>query len=105
MRTSSVWRLLVSRREGSRDAATKPFDETLDRRIWSLNAERLAWDKTLSDRRRNVPLEVEQLVNDLLDQQRAAIPTPPPEPEDFPVQDASGIIKQHARRSKLIHNT
>lgn len=45
---------------------TEPFNEDLDRRIWSLNAERMALDKELGDRRRKTPLDMERLVEDML---------------------------------------
>ncbi|GJJ12491.1 hypothetical protein Clacol_006733 [Clathrus columnatus] len=45
---------------------TEPFDEILDRRIWSLNAERMVWDKELGDRRRRIPTEIEHLVESML---------------------------------------
>lgn len=48
---------------------TEPFDEVLDRSIWALSAERIAWDKTLSDRRRSAPLEIEEHVQEMLDKQ------------------------------------
>ena len=47
----------------------EPFDETLDRRIWTLNAERIGWDNTLADYRRQTPLQVERLMADLIEQQ------------------------------------
>ncbi|KAH7096120.1 hypothetical protein BKA62DRAFT_42065 [Auriculariales sp. MPI-PUGE-AT-0066] len=46
---------------------TEPFDEALDRNIWALDAERTAWDKTLSDRRRAAPAEVAAMVQNMLD--------------------------------------
>ncbi|KAF8526849.1 hypothetical protein BU17DRAFT_82268 [Hysterangium stoloniferum] len=50
---------------------TEPFDEVLDRRIWSLSTERMTWDKELADRRRTAPAEIQYLVEDLLARERA----------------------------------
>ena len=41
----------------------------MDRRIWSLSEERIAWDKTLSQRRRDIPKQVEEMIRDLLQQE------------------------------------
>ncbi|KZV91592.1 hypothetical protein EXIGLDRAFT_675884 [Exidia glandulosa HHB12029] len=90
--------------------ATEPFDEALDRSIWALSAERIAWDKTLSDRRRSAPLEVEALVQDLLDKQSELEP-PIPSPSDMVVDaDASfdadrhrEVAASHAFMSEAVH--
>jgi hypothetical protein len=62
---------------------TEPFDEVLDRRIWSLSTERMTWDKELAERRRIAPAEVQHLVEDLLARQRAAEHVPPPVQDDM----------------------
>ena len=46
------------------------FDESLDRRVWSLSDQRLKWDLEIALKRRGVPLEVEALMRDLISQQR-----------------------------------
>lgn len=46
------------------------FDESLDRRVWSLSDQRLKWDLEIALKRRGVPLEVEALMRDLIAQQR-----------------------------------
>jgi len=51
---------------------TEPYDEVLDRKIWTLSKERIAWDRTLAERRRQTPREIERLVSDLLRRQREA---------------------------------
>ncbi|KAG6813098.1 hypothetical protein H0H92_013952 [Tricholoma furcatifolium] len=48
---------------------TEPFDEALDRRIWSLADTRLQWQKRIAEKRRALPLEVEKTVLDLFNQQ------------------------------------
>ncbi|KZS99338.1 hypothetical protein SISNIDRAFT_448240 [Sistotremastrum niveocremeum HHB9708] len=58
--------------DGEIDRGTEMFDEVLDRRIWSLSEERIAWDKTLSQRRRQAPAQVEALLTDLLERQDEA---------------------------------
>ena len=47
------------------------FDEALDRRVWSLSDQRLKWDLEMALKRRGVPQEVEELMRDLIAQQRA----------------------------------
>lgn len=42
------------------------FDETLDRRIWSLADNRIKWHTLIAERRRKVPTETERTVTTLL---------------------------------------
>ncbi|KAH8120282.1 hypothetical protein DFH11DRAFT_48718 [Phellopilus nigrolimitatus] len=49
---------------------TDQFDESLDRRVWSLSDQRLKWDLEIAVKRRGVPSEVEALMRDLVAQQR-----------------------------------
>jgi len=42
------------------------FDETLDRRIWSLADNRIKWHTLIAERRRKVPTEAEGTVTTLL---------------------------------------
>ena len=44
----------------------EPFDETLDRRIWSLADNRIKWHTLIAERRRKVPIEMEGTVTTLL---------------------------------------
>ncbi|KAH0830461.1 hypothetical protein J3R83DRAFT_1886 [Lanmaoa asiatica] len=46
----------------------EPFDEALDRHIWSLSDQRLKWDKEIADRRRSRPEAIEKLVMESLAQ-------------------------------------
>lgn len=46
----------------------EPFDEALDRHIWSLSDQRLKWDKEIADRRRSRPEDIEKLVMESLAQ-------------------------------------
>ncbi|PPQ86855.1 hypothetical protein CVT25_012574 [Psilocybe cyanescens] len=48
----------------------EPFDEALDRRIWSLADTRLQWHKRIAETRRTVPMEIESTVSTLLEQHR-----------------------------------
>ncbi|KAJ1309778.1 hypothetical protein OPQ81_006544 [Rhizoctonia solani] len=57
---------------------TEPYDELLNGRRQASTEEQLVWDKTLADRRRKAPKEVERVVEDLLMRQRMAIPVPSP---------------------------
>ncbi|KAF8197436.1 hypothetical protein BJ912DRAFT_953413 [Pholiota molesta] len=54
--------------EGGRDMEV--FDETLDRRIWSLADTRLQWHKRIAETRRSIPSEIESTVVNLLAQHR-----------------------------------
>ncbi|THH09466.1 hypothetical protein EW145_g1984 [Phellinidium pouzarii] len=49
---------------------TDQFDESLDRRVWSLSDQRLKWDLEIAVKRRSIPLEVEALMRDLISHQR-----------------------------------
>ncbi|KAF9567640.1 hypothetical protein CPC08DRAFT_680979 [Agrocybe pediades] len=49
---------------------TDIFDETLDRRIWSLADTRLQWHKRIAERRRTAPKEVEGTISELLEKHR-----------------------------------
>jgi len=51
---------------------TDQYDEALDRRVWSLSDQRLKWDLEIGLKRRNTPSDVETLVRDLIETQRAA---------------------------------
>ena len=42
------------------------FDETLDRRIWSLADNRIKWHTLIAERRRKIPIETEKTVTALL---------------------------------------
>lgn len=42
------------------------FDETLDRRIWSLADTRLQWHKRIAETRRTIPKEIEAALSTLL---------------------------------------
>lgn len=52
----------------------EPFDEALDRRIWSLADTRLQWHRRIAETRRSVPLELGTSISSILDQQRANDP-------------------------------
>ncbi|KZT03421.1 uncharacterized protein LAESUDRAFT_738283 [Laetiporus sulphureus 93-53] len=49
----------------------EPFDEGFDRHIWALSEQSLKWDKELAARRQKHPVEVERLLEELLNRQRA----------------------------------
>ncbi|QRV85957.1 hypothetical protein RhiJN_28014 [Ceratobasidium sp. AG-Ba] len=85
---------------------TEPFDELLVRRRQALTEEQLVWDKTLADRRRKAPREVERVMEDLLVRQSMAIPVPlptepvaPRETPDIPRWDE--IVETHAQTAVL----
>ncbi|KAG0705246.1 hypothetical protein DFH29DRAFT_908351 [Suillus ampliporus] len=52
------------------DEEMEPFDEALDRHIWSLSDQRLKWDREIAGRRRTRPTEVEALVQGVYAQHR-----------------------------------
>lgn len=49
----------------------EPFDEGLDRHIWSLSDQSLQWDGEIARKRREKPLEVERLMRELVEAQKA----------------------------------
>jgi len=51
----------------------EPFDESLDRRIWSLADTRLQWHKRIAETRRTVPVDIENSLMTLLKQDRAVL--------------------------------
>ncbi|KAF5374839.1 hypothetical protein D9758_000397 [Tetrapyrgos nigripes] len=46
------------------------FDEALDRRVWSLADNRLAWHKEIANKRRTIPQEVERTLHKLFEQEK-----------------------------------
>ncbi|KIM80935.1 hypothetical protein PILCRDRAFT_9343 [Piloderma croceum F 1598] len=54
------------------DQEIEPFDEALDRHIWSLSDQRLKWDREIARTRTEKPREVETMLRDLFDRQREA---------------------------------
>lgn len=67
---------------------TEPFDEALDRRIWSLSVEKMQWDKELAERRREVPVQMESLLEDILAQAGTEAEDPPySEEQDSTIMD------------------
>ncbi|KAG1883136.1 hypothetical protein F4604DRAFT_1921041 [Suillus subluteus] len=53
------------------DEEMEPFDEALDRHIWSLSDQRLKWDREIGGRRRTRPTEIEALVQGVYTQHRS----------------------------------
>lgn len=49
-----------------------PFDEALDRTVIALREQSLVSEQTIAERRRTVPVKVQDLLADLLERQRAA---------------------------------
>ncbi|KAG6861900.1 hypothetical protein C0995_010606 [Termitomyces sp. Mi166 len=49
---------------------TEPFNEALDRKIWSLADTRLQWQKRIAEKRRTLPQQFERTILDLFNQQR-----------------------------------
>ena len=43
----------------------EPFDESLDRRVWSLSDQRLKWDLELALKRRETPTAIQELMQEL----------------------------------------
>jgi len=46
----------------------EPFDEALDRHIWSLSDQRLKWDREIAGRRRTRPGEIEAQIREVYSQ-------------------------------------
>ncbi|KAF9050788.1 hypothetical protein BDZ89DRAFT_940399 [Hymenopellis radicata] len=55
--------------ESDQGVNMEPFDEALDRQIWSLADSRLGWHKSLAETRRTVPREIEAALESLQAQQ------------------------------------
>src|ERR1700691_2476013 len=53
-------------------AEIEPFDEALDRHIWSLSDQRLKWDREIARTRTEKRREVETMLQDLFDRQLEA---------------------------------
>lgn len=70
------------------------FDETLDRRIWSLADTRLQWHKRIAETRRTIPMEIESTLSVLLVQHGELDPISLPpsmdETEEQPPSDTDG---------------
>lgn len=49
----------------------EPFDESLDRRIWSLADTRLQWHKKIAETRRKVPIDIENSLTTVFKEDRA----------------------------------
>lgn len=47
-----------------------PFDEALDRRIWSLADTRLQWHKRIAETRRTIPTEIETTLSAMLERHK-----------------------------------
>ncbi|KAI0057094.1 hypothetical protein BV25DRAFT_1863798 [Artomyces pyxidatus] len=54
------------------DPDVEPFDEPLDKEIWSLSDQRLQWDREVGNERRTKPQEVATLLENMFAAQRAA---------------------------------
>ncbi len=70
----------------------EPFDEALDRRIWSLADTRLQWHKRIAEARRAIPKEIETNVATLVERHReldAASLTTAEDDMDEPVPEDS----------------
>jgi len=85
-----------------------PFDETLDRRIWSLADTRLQWHKRIAATRRTVPTEIESTLSTLLERHReldaALLPVGSEEiPEEEPTTEEETLRRQ--RVEQALQNT
>jgi len=49
----------------------EPFDEVLNHQVYALEEERMAWEKTISEYRRNSPNDIRQLTEGLFDHEQA----------------------------------
>ena len=69
---------------------SNPFDEALDRHIWSLSDQSLQWDGEIARKRREKPKEVERLVGELV-QAREAV-------DEEEMEEYSRDIEQRSRK-------
>lgn len=49
----------------------EPFDEVLNHQVYALEEERMAWEKTISEYRRNGPVDLRQLTQGMLQHEQA----------------------------------
>lgn len=49
----------------------EPFDEVLNHQVYALEEERMAWEKTISEYRRNGPIDIRQLTEGMFNHERA----------------------------------
>lgn len=49
----------------------EPFDEVLNHQVYALEEERMAWEKTVSEYRRNGPVDLRQLTQGMLKHEQA----------------------------------
>jgi hypothetical protein len=64
--------LLAYHTTHTRGADFDLYDHALDRKVWSLSDQRMEWNKEVAMKRRTVPQQAEELVNDVLARQREA---------------------------------
>ncbi|KAN0084119.1 hypothetical protein V8E55_007623 [Tylopilus felleus] len=69
----------------------EPFDEALDRHIWSLSDQRLKWDKEIADRRRSRPVDIEKLVTENLTPHHTCDVEMPDKPDTYPDVNAKQV--------------
>jgi len=68
----------------------EPFDEALDRRIWSLADTRLQWHKRIAEARRTIPSEIEANISKLWEQHKELDTAHPDEDtEELPANENS----------------
>lgn len=102
--------------EPTQDDDVEPFDEALDRYIWSLSDQRLKWDKDVAARRRTRPKEIERLISDTLAQHNSVeldvaqedpaydVPDKPFDPEPQEVfSSAASLTAQLSQSISLQH--
>ncbi|TFY57581.1 hypothetical protein EVG20_g8487 [Dentipellis fragilis] len=76
--------------DADEDADVEPFDEALDRHIWSLSDQRLKCDRELANKRRTRPEEIVTLLNGLFELQREEEGALEPDIEDEQMDVESG---------------
>lgn len=81
---------------------TEQFDEALDRRIWSLAATRLQWQKKIAQTRRKFPSEMETVLQHLLEEQRTVEMDPEEIVPDSDVDDAEAGLPQIQKWSQPV---
>ncbi|KAG8858504.1 hypothetical protein FRB96_005175 [Tulasnella sp. 330] len=72
------------------DSEFEPYDEALDRRLWTHAGEKLSWEEVLMARRRREPFNAQGLVEDLILRQRKL------EAEDIPPLLDTDILSKNA---------
>ncbi|KAF8078215.1 hypothetical protein FPV67DRAFT_1686775 [Lyophyllum atratum] len=91
---------------------TEPFDEALDRRIWSLADTRLQWQKRIAETRRTLPQEIATTIIDIFSQhhvtdgdEMTTLREDVAEAEDVEVEENNEALPRHSQMEQELKKT